>query len=371
MSKKYGFFDYFMSGTRRKRQTGRFGIEIETEVPTPSDHSKNIDFDENPWRMKGESLWTPTSDNSLRNFGVEFILTDPLSLDGVKKALEEFDKRFSGTPFIKDAPGTSVHVHVNIQDFTVTEIANFCTIWTLFENLLIEFCGETRRSNLFALPSRCSEGNVKLAVELFEYIERTKNLYRIDEGYGKYAALNLCCLYSLGSLEVRSFRGCTDGEKIFEWVRILNRISEASKRFDNPHSILDMYQSRSLDLLFNIFDDETDLLIGEIESPQSFIERNLYYAARIADSVYSWEVLEDSLVEKASKGGSQATRGKKAGVEVTLNEVGEINPHLAAVFMQAAQSQPTGDITFDEVYPAEDEPEFEPQPIEEEEDVDF
>ena len=167
---------------------GTYGIEIETEVEAATSYPEGFlnpkTSDSGHFVPELNSYveyfnlwcksWKGVLDGSLRNFGVEYIVKKPHTYEGIIHAIDEFAEYTKDIPFIENAPGTSVHVHINMQDEEILTIFTYITTWTLFENLLIEFCGEGRRTNLFALPSRVCEGNLTNYINLVDsYLNRT------------------------------------------------------------------------------------------------------------------------------------------------------------------------------------------------------
>lgn len=319
-------YEYFSPFYKFARQKGRFGIEIETEVPGQDIVSGmnfyggalSIDQDEGGYKIHPKSdFWSPKHDNSLRNFGVEFILKKPHDLQGVRMALDEFLKLFSKVTFIKDAPATSIHVHVNMQDFSARQLGNFIVLWTLFENILVEYSGEPRRSNLFTLPMRCAEGNVKRVVQLFREISmKNKSALNIDEQQSKYAAMNLASLRRFCTIEIRCFRGETDVEEIFKWVRILDKIYEFAKTDILPPDIVARYGSTGFDFFYEVFRDSSEDILKKVENPLGMIDRNVFYAAVMADAILDWEKIDPVFEHKEE----QKTNPKKRG-PITAAEV--------------------------------------------------
>jgi hypothetical protein len=291
------FIDIFPGGKRKKKVSGRFGIEIETETSEFSSYGGILEIDQENggFLIKGgNTYWKPLQDNSLRNFGVEFVLKAPLEFDGIVDALEDFKKIFGGVKFIQNSPSTSVHVHMNIQDLPLKKIANIACTWLLFENLFMEFSGESRRTNLFCLPMRCAEHNLKAWMTLFDYFSNRKTGWYFDEDNYKYSAINLCPLTVLGSLEFRSFRGETDTDKILEWVTILNSIFEFSMSIDTPKDLINMVDLGYEELLRRIFPASYHLLEASTKGIplESFIKRNIFYVAVLYDSIPDWDALD-------------------------------------------------------------------------------
>jgi hypothetical protein len=324
------FIDIFPLGRKKKKVSGRFGIEIEAETSGLSSYNGILEIDQenNDFLIKNENTyWKPLKDNSLRNFGVEFVLKAPLEFDGVVDALEDFKKIFDGVNFIQNSPSTSVHVHMNIQDLPLKKIANIACTWLLFENLLIEFSGESRRTNLFCLPMRCAEHNLKAWMTLFDYFSNRKTGWYFDEDNYKYSAINLCTLTVLGSLEFRSFRGETNTDKILEWVTILNSIFEFSMSIDTPKDLIDMIDLGYEELLRRVFPASYHLLEASTKGIplESFIKRNIFYVAVLYDSVPDWDVLDAPM--KVSKQDQVSVYGAAEQMAQFLNQpIPGVNP---------------------------------------------
>lgn len=295
-------YEYFQPLYKFTRQKGRFGVEIETEV-LGSDLTQglksyqgalSVDMDTNEFITTPKSaFWAAKHDNSLRNFGVEFVLKKPHDLEGIQMALDEFALLFQKVNFIKNAPATSIHVHVNMQDFSARQMGNFIILWTLFENILVEYSGEPRRSNLFTLPMRCAEGNVRRVVQLFRdlTLKQTKAL-SIDDQSSKYAAMNLASLRRFCTIEIRCFRGETDITEIFKWMKILNRLYEFAKTDITPPDIVSRYGSMGFDFFYEVFGDSSEDILSKVENPLGMIDRNVFYAAIMADAVADWEKID-------------------------------------------------------------------------------
>ena len=325
---------------RMKSHDGIFGIEIETEAEHPNKYPTGFiiggyDEDEGPFIRLGvdSKFWEVVSDNSLRNYGIEYVLKEPVSFEKAMEALDEFDSMTKNVEFLYEPPACSVHVHMNIQSLEISQIGNLVTLWTLFENILIEFCGESRRSNLFALPMRCAEKSHENFMSFFNSFEEGQLKVSIDEYTMKYGALNLAPVLSRGSLEFRSMRGTTDISVLQKWIMVLNDLREAAKRYDKPTDILDIYRDLGPDYLFKrVFTTSYWFLKHDIEDFDEkffdFVERNLYYACCIAYSVDDWKRVNTVLSEKKrlSKG---KTSVKKTWTDMDAMSPDELNDFIA------------------------------------------
>lgn len=236
MSDLTSIYDIMKSACRYTghRHTGEIGVEIETEVDT----SKSYDYP----KMK---YWDAKPDGSLRGYGVEYVLKAPMAVGEFKEAaLKEFSAVDQKLKFNKGSISTSVHVHLNFQNDTYRTMVNFITAYVLTENLLIRFSGPDRLSNLFCLPFCDAEGVRDHYKNAIANIQK-RNFARIqfNQERVKYAALNPCNLTTLGTIEVRSFRGETDPEVIQQWVDILMKLKEFSRRDITPMDIIEMLRN--------------------------------------------------------------------------------------------------------------------------------
>jgi len=262
-----------------KKLKGDYGLEIETETINPYDVPKF-------------SFWSAHVDRSLRNFGMEYVLKTPLSLEKeIPEALDEFSTKLKGVNFIKDSITTSLHVHVNVLNMSFRELGNYFVAYTLAENLLVRFSGESRKSNLFALPICDAEGTYHNMIHLLRSVESLNfNRLYFDPEAVKYAALNLASLDRFGSLEIRSFRGTTDVKEILSWVEILDKIKVfATAENRTPVDIVESYRARGPNIVRDIFGDKYALIRHDAE--EQLIDKNFWYASSIAHSLKSWENL--------------------------------------------------------------------------------
>lgn len=281
---------------RIKDKPGLFGIEIETEVQKEShypagflektlDGNSPVGYEYVTTQMRE---WKGVYDGSLRNFGVEYVFKEPLSYEAAMAALDDFGDKTSNVKFIQDAPGTSVHVHMNVLNDTPVVFATMICILTLFEGLLLEYSGPTRRSNLFALGHRNAEETRYNIHRVLSAIEDGEvNALMLREQDVKYAFMNLATLTKYGSLEIRSFRGTTDVRAIKEWVDILHRVYQYAKTpFLNPRNFYKAYQQREFELVDDVFGPYAEKL--KCEGWRELIQRNEFFFAKYATAVKEW-----------------------------------------------------------------------------------
>lgn len=262
------------------RHTGDFGVEIETEVES----SRAYDFP----RMK---YWSVKRDGSLRDYGAEYVLKAPANSSELQNALNEFKTVCSKFNFKKDSISTSVHIHLNMLNDTYLTLANFITTYSLMENLLIRYSGPDRISNLFCLPMIDAEGIVTHIEDLLSKINK-KMFTRLSMSPErvKYSALNMANLTTLGTAEVRTFRGETDIDIIFKWSQILLKMKEFSRR-DNltPPDIVLLYKDIGAEALVDLVFQEYSSEVKIFGKTKELIDSNIKYAAKFASVSKNWK----------------------------------------------------------------------------------
>lgn len=206
---------FTLGGYLGKVLEGTFGIEIEVE-------GKNSQL------PKGVPVpWVRTNDGSLRGEAAEYILQNPLPLEKAVHALQQLNLAFVAQEAQLDFSfRTSVHVHVNMLDFTKDQILSFMYLSSLMEEHLVRYSGAARVGNRFCL--RLKDAEYKL--------ERMKawikgSLFNINfhmDKY-KYSAINFSPLIGYGSIEFRSMRGTTDENVLIPWLQVLDRMRAMAK----------------------------------------------------------------------------------------------------------------------------------------------
>lgn len=276
-------YDFVKHLKNYNKPRGELGIEIETETLRPYDTPLL-------------TYWNVVEDGSLRNFGREYVLKQPVLYDKeLDLALNDFHERTAHIKFIKDSHSTSVHVHINFLNETFKTLGNFLTIYSLVENILIRYCGEDRRSNLFCLPIVDAELTYKNIVNIFQNIDKKnyKGLF-LDSNSVKYAALNLGAFNRYGSIELRSFRGETRITEIRNWVDLLYDILRYSRTSVTPKDIMLKWRENNTKFLNEVFGDHVKLLFFCSKEWEDLIKTNVFYAGSIAYAIKGdWNKLDE------------------------------------------------------------------------------
>lgn len=186
-----------------------FGLEIEVE-----NISKIPEFD---------FYWRTVKDGSLRNNGREFV-SIPLRANQIEPALLYLKDRlaFYGNDY-KFSPRTSVHIHMNVRDFTWDRVKTFVLLYAIFEKHFFHLVGKVRENNIFCVP-----------------LYKTNQLWGILQleecnKWHKYNALNLACIYGdddvkrYGTVEFRHLYGTLDINTIITWINNIECLHKYSK----------------------------------------------------------------------------------------------------------------------------------------------
>lgn len=213
----------------RRLVTGDIGVEIEAE-------GINLPLLDKYWRNEIDgSLNGPESR--------EYVLKKPMTLDEVKSALNHLNKEYERWhTVINDTVRAGVHIHINCQQLTMTQLYNFMTIYLILENVLVKWCGDSRCGNLFCLRA-CDAEWVITQIRAAAGGRSFRTTFHSDNL--RYASMNLKALGDYGSLEFRAMRGTRDLDLIYTWAETLLGLREFAKTFANPSSIIQAFSVQS------------------------------------------------------------------------------------------------------------------------------
>jgi hypothetical protein len=329
----YEILGKFANTKYDKRHDGQFGIEIETES-----------LEE--YSVPSMKFWRVDRDNSLRHFGIEYILKSPMTHKDVPIALKEFKDLSQKIKFIPDSHSTSVHVHINFLNESFLTMANFFTTWSLIENIMIKFSGPDRLSNLFCLPIKDAEGTLDSLKQILTCVE-SKAFKRMSVSVDsvKYGAINPGPFLNFGSIEIRCFRGEMNTDIQMQWVDILHRLVEFCRTSSlTPPKICDMYKangSRILDLIFGDLASVVKQRMSPVEL-NDLMGSNIRYAARLASTSNRWEKFGVFVQKKVYKEHLKAELDALAAKMSSGSSFDTLSYHMQLVVKEAYEiSNPT------------------------------
>lgn len=276
------------------RQDGEIGLEIEAE-------GMNLFSTPISW-------WVTHQDGSLRAVKdhppVEYVLRRPISRAEVPQALSYLTKKLkeSGSSIV-ESHRTSVHVHVNCQQMTVKQIYQYWCLYTIFEEMLVEFSGPDRPGNLFCLSTKQAE----YAVNCLEQAIQTENFNEIFNDNLRYTSCNVASLGKFGSLEFRSMRGTVDQNLIQVWVDLLLLLRDKALEYECPRSIVEDYTRLGPDaFLMKTFSSRPDIRAIFLSRPLTERNKSMWEGLRLMKDV-AYAIVWDKRVTEDKKKTVQRT----------------------------------------------------------------
>lgn len=200
--------------------------------PTPGDYGLEIE-------VEGEDLpnnlpsnyWRIDADSSLRGESYEYVTPIPFSLEKIGEALNILEERYrEDDSIIKDSVRAGVHVHMNVQSFTINQLFTFIVAYYLFEEVLVHWCGPDREGNHFCLR----HSDAEIIVFALEEALQSRKLKNLNTDNLRYSSLNVISLFKYGSLEFRAMRSTRNLNEIYTWVKIIDELKHTSLSFNNP-----------------------------------------------------------------------------------------------------------------------------------------
>lgn len=194
------------------------------------------------------SFWRAINDGSLRDAsglepgGREYVSKTPTPFSDVPAALEELDGFLSNARCkIRASNRCSVHVHCNVQDWTLAQLVSLFVLYYMVEPLLGRFNGYERANNLHAIQAIQSP---HLVHSLVEFLGAGGSF--IPSGPLKYSALNWAPLGGVfGTVEFRQGKGIEKSPmEIIPWIELIQELYNTAKTFSHPTHILQGISSR-------------------------------------------------------------------------------------------------------------------------------
>lgn len=264
-----------------KMKKGEVGIEIEAEGVNLL-HEDDTPF---PWNYH--------EDGSLRGQeNAEYVLQTPAKFTEVEKALDTlwaaFEKKKSK---FDDSNRTSVHIHLNVQNFYLNRLTSLVAMYYVVEEMLTEWCGDHRVGNLFCLRAK----DAPAIVSTFRKFVQKDMLHGMTE-HVHYAGLNFHSIYKFGSLEFRAMRGTSDKTLILRWVRILERLYRLSEGIRDPRDVCYQFSGEGpLQYVEWLLGEEAELIQAELGWSEQRLRDSLYDGIRQAQDICycrNWDLFQ-------------------------------------------------------------------------------
>lgn len=178
---------------------------------------------------------------SLRNFGFEYVMKKPSTRDNLSKLVDGYFSRIqqyaeeAGENPLLNSIRTSTHVHFDASKMTFLQIINWAAVYWLMENLLSEFCGQSRKGNHFCL--RLKDATYPQAALTRAIIHGKPWESAVFQDNQRYASVNFASISKFGSLEFRMMRGLGTPLETLTWVDLLDQCRKFSLRFKTPRNL--------------------------------------------------------------------------------------------------------------------------------------
>ena len=229
-----------------RKRAGEVGIEIEVEG-------------NNLYREKMD-YWKTIADGSLRGEeSIEYVLSSPVKRKEILKVLKYIKNIWKETRcnIDENSPRTSVHIHINVQELSFSNIINYFCLYSIFEEALVKFCGALREGNLFCLRLKDADDLIDNLVE----IVKTQQWKRLSTDKIRYASLNMAAIPKYGSMEFRAMRGTSDISLIQTWIYILLRLKDQALNFNKASDIISLLsQNGEEQFLYTVLGKYVDLI---------------------------------------------------------------------------------------------------------------
>ena len=221
-----------------KHTKGEYACELEIEFDTEVDPDAYI---------VDAAGWVRHRDGSLRN-GLELVMDGPKLYKNLPDILTRPAKALVNAELydhIKWSQRCSTHVHMNVQNWTPTQVIRFATLWYIFESSIVDHFAPERAGNLFCLRAIDAPIFVEHIVDNFKPVLARK---LGDGGNRRYMGLNWNSLPKFGSLEFRYLRGSVDPEYIMSFIQLLERVRRWAETSEvDPRDFLAEVSLRGLD----------------------------------------------------------------------------------------------------------------------------
>lgn len=212
-------------------------------------------------------------DGSLRNSGLEFV-TCPHKAEYTEELLTFLFANLGKNH--EFSPRTSIHVHMNVQDMKIGEVASLLYVYLTFERLLYKWVGNGREDNIFCVPLQ----QTMLPKSIHEILTKAMPI-----NWTKYCGMNLSPYRDKGTVEFRHLHGTDSLEVVLQWIQILLRMMKYAKSVPNNYilpRILSLNTNSEYRMFLEEVFEEDAVLWFEDKDLISYMEKGVAYLKAIA-----------------------------------------------------------------------------------------
>lgn len=209
---------------------GDVGIEFEFEASNSLPWSSG-EINSVPPDPTTGAYWLAKEDHSLRG-GAEYVTSTAVSIEyvptlvrGLYSSLKDFKTK------LRLSNRCSTHVHLNASTWKIDKVVSAFVLWSLFEPILIEWCGPRRKLNHFCLSMQDTPQTIDCLSQFLK-----QGIWSLPDGT-KYTAFNLRRLFDIGTIEIRCGDAWEDPEKAIRWIQFLSAFKDYAYSIENPAMI--------------------------------------------------------------------------------------------------------------------------------------
>jgi hypothetical protein len=189
--------------------------------------------------LRSGNYWEIKEDGSLRNNGAELV-SCPVSGFNIDAALLELERFFAAMPKREWSIRTSIHVHVNVSDFSTEKLHRLVAMYAALEDVFFGYVAPERRGNPYCYPL-CS-------LKVYNIVEINANM--------KYCAFNLAPIETQLSVEFRHLHGTDNMLTIKRWIMLILRLftfinKNEAKVQETIENLL--YKENRTSIIYNVF----------------------------------------------------------------------------------------------------------------------
>lgn len=202
------------------------GIEVEFEIPRGSSHRE----------LSNVRGWTKHNDGSLQ-YGVEYVLTSPLSGDDLTRAIYSF---FNAGFELARNTTSSTHIHIDMteKETTLSSLQTLLSIVYVLEPAIFRIVDPSREWCGYTNPLESADVSV-----LASLMAGSRDRFSTGTGSmgSRYYGVNVQSLAKFGSLEFRYFPTATSSAELIDWVKLVQCIKLASLTLGESREVIETF----------------------------------------------------------------------------------------------------------------------------------
>jgi hypothetical protein len=240
--------------------TGDIGLELEMEG---QGDFPGAGYLEKVIAPATKSSWVAKADGSLRGDSREYVFSAPCVVQDIPFMVNGLFETLNKVRVkLDNSNRCSTHVHLNMKGYKINQLTSILILWYAFEEALINWCGEMRKTNHFALGQRDSLSTPQAWTRFLKTGE-----WPHHDGGLKYSAMNILPLFRLGSFEIRCGPSPDTPEIPIEWATAVYYLSKyAANNYQNPMTFAyDLSEKGGAEIFRDIYKDVPEL--------QGFVQR--------------------------------------------------------------------------------------------------